>query len=98
MCSNHLLVCLWLQCVLVLEQTFVDVEVLLHDNTRLLYARTNSSDLPGVKWPSRVQHMFAIIVLLCTSPSVCKIARVEPSSATTKMHGEPVVFLVIRQM
>ena len=46
---------------LVLEQSVVDVDVVLHDNARLLYARQNRSDCHGVKRP----FLFAVMVWLC---------------------------------
>ena len=52
-----------LQCVLVLEQSLVDVAVVLHDNARLLYARRNRSDRLCVKQPSRVRHVVFFGVL-----------------------------------
>ena len=90
---------------LVLEQSVVDVDVVLHDNARLLYARRNRSDRPGVKRPSRERHVvfFGLLsgfgsVRAYSSPCLCELAHVEPSSGTTKTDGKTVVFLVVRQM
>ena len=85
---------------LVLEQSVVDVDVVLHDNTRLLYARRNRSDRPGV-FQGTARHFlgllswFGSVRAAYSSQCLWEFARVEPSSGTAKTDSKTVV---VRQM